>query len=204
MPFKAPYLPYERLREEAEAFLDKYHPGRTIPVPIDAIIERDFGMDIVPMPGLQEHFETVAFITHDLSDIRIDEFVFRERLNRYRFSLAHELAHRILHADVFKELDFHDIATWKMVETEGIPADQYSYIEFHADSFAGLVLVPSAELRATFARFVERAAAAGIDFADADQAARETIEYHVGRQFLVAAKTAQIRIRKDRLWEEFT
>lgn len=204
MAFKAPYLPYDRLREEVETFLNTYHADRTIPVPIDAIIERDFGMDIVPMPGLQDHFETVAFITRDLSEIRIDEFVFRERLNRYRFSLAHELAHRILHADVFKELDFHDVASWKVVETERIPPDQYSYIEFQADSFAGLVLVPPLELKETFAGFVDRAAAAGIDFADADQAARETIEYHVGRQFLVAAKTAHIRIRKDRLWEEFT
>ena len=96
MAFKAPYLPYDTLRPRADAFLRQYHPDRTLPVPIELIVERDFGIEIVPMPGLQYGFDTVAFISRDLTEIRVDEDVFKSRPNRYRFSLAHELAHRLL------------------------------------------------------------------------------------------------------------
>ena len=67
MAFKAPYLPYDTLRPRADAFLQQYHPDRTLPVPIELIVERDFGIEIVPMPGLQYAFDTVAFISRDLT-----------------------------------------------------------------------------------------------------------------------------------------
>lgn len=138
MELSAPFLQYDALGRKAEAFLQQYHPDRTLPVPIEVIVERDFGMDIVPMPGLQEAFDTVAFITRDLTEIRVDQYVLQWRPNRYRFSLAHELGHRILHADVFRELDFRNIESWKEV-VMSIPEREYGFLEFHANSFAGLV-----------------------------------------------------------------
>ena len=109
MSFKAPYLSKDELRQRAEQFLERHNPNRTIPVPIEFIIESDFAMDIVPVPGLQAGFDVVAFITKDMSEIRVDEYVYMNRLNRYRFSLAHELAHRILHPDLWEEVDFDDV-----------------------------------------------------------------------------------------------
>lgn len=113
MSFKAPYLSKDKLRQRADKFLADHHPKGTIPVPIEFIIESDFAMDIVPVPGLQSGFDVVAFITNDMSEIRVDEHVYMNRLNRYRFSLAHELAHRVLHADLWSEVEFHDVESWK-------------------------------------------------------------------------------------------
>lgn len=79
MEIKAPYLPYDVLRERAEKFLGQYHPTREIPVPIEEIIEFQFQMDIVPEPGLREHFDVDSYITSDLEEIRVDEFVCRSR-----------------------------------------------------------------------------------------------------------------------------
>jgi Zn-dependent peptidase ImmA (M78 family) len=62
------------------------------------------------MPGLQTNFDTAAYITSDLTEIRVDQSVYETRENRYRFSLAHELAHKILHAEVFQQLSFSTIA----------------------------------------------------------------------------------------------
>lgn len=101
MTFRTPFFRYENLRQHAEDFLSEHHPGRQIPVPIEQIIEFRFGIDIVPMPGLS-NFDTVAYISHDLTEIRVDDFVYHHRPNRYRFSLAHELGHRVLHADVYR------------------------------------------------------------------------------------------------------
>ena len=39
-----------------------------------------------------------------MTEIRVDQYVYMNRLNRYRFSLVHELAHRILHPDLWKGL----------------------------------------------------------------------------------------------------
>jgi len=144
--FRAPFFRYDDLRQRAEAFLARYHFERTIPVPIEQIVDVQLQMDIVPVPGLQNAYNTVAFISRDLQTICVDDFVYRARPNRYRFSLAHELGHRILHAKVFQDLAFDDIASWKEVVSDAIPEDQYRYLEFHAYAFAGLILVPPVEL----------------------------------------------------------
>lgn len=63
MAFKAPYLSKDELRQRAERFLERHNPNLAIPVPIEFIVESDFSMDIVPVPGLQAGFDVVAFIT---------------------------------------------------------------------------------------------------------------------------------------------
>jgi hypothetical protein len=73
---KAPYYSYEDLRRKADEFLAKYHPAGTIPVPIEEIIEFQFRIDIVPTPGLHQLLETDGFITSDLREIRVDQFVY--------------------------------------------------------------------------------------------------------------------------------
>lgn len=202
MTFKAPFISDETLRREAEAFTEKYNPSRIIPVPIDVIAERDFDIDIVPLPGIQDNFDTVAFISRDLTTICVDDRILQKVENRYRFSVAHELAHKVLHADVFRQLSFDSIASWKDVVTNTIPEDQYYLVESHADTFAGLVLLPQAELRQAFSQAIDRAKKAGVDIIGAEFGVRDIIESHIGREFCVSQKTAHIRIERDGLWDE--
>ena len=63
MEIEAPYLPYDVLRQRAEQFLSQYHSSRETPVPIEEIVEFQFEMDIVPEPGLHEHFDVDSYIT---------------------------------------------------------------------------------------------------------------------------------------------
>ena len=163
MAFKAPFFRYEDLRRCAEAFLLEHHPGREIPVPIERIVDIQFGIDIVPMPGLEISTRWPTCRTR-LTEIRVRRVVYNHRPNRYRFSLAHELGHRVLHADVYEQFQFSDVATFRHVMTNEIPLDQYRYLEWHANSFAGLILVPAAELRQAFFDYVEKGQAGGIDF----------------------------------------
>ena len=51
---KAPILSYDDVRRRADEFLALHHPDRTIPVPIEEIVEFELGMDIVPTPGLHQ------------------------------------------------------------------------------------------------------------------------------------------------------
>jgi hypothetical protein len=199
MPFKAPDFRYEDLRRHAEEFLSQYHPSRKIPVPIEEIIDLGFGIDIVPMPGFG-NFDTVAYISSDLKEIRVDEFVYNHRSNRYRFSLAHEIGHRVLHADLFQQFRFSDVTSWKRFMTDEIPLEQYRYLEFHANAFAGLILVPAAELRAAFFDYVEKAQDHGIDFDESGTGAREAAEEHLAGIFDVSPEVIHKRIEFDKLW----
>ena len=199
--FRAPYLPEDELRATAREFLTKHNPEGTIPVNIELIIEAHFGMDIVPVPGLQDNFDVVAFITRDLQEIRVDEYVHRNRINRYRFSLAHEFGHRLLHPDLWQEIQFSDIESWKSAITDSISEQDYSRIEFQANFFAGLVLVPPSDLRRTFDACVERARQSGIDIAEVASGAKDTVESYIAREFQVSRDVVHRRLDADGLWK---
>ncbi len=202
MDFKSPYISKADLRRHADEFLQRYNPAGTIPVPIELIVEQQFGMDIVPVPGLEAHFDTVAFLTRDAREIRVDEYVYLHRLNRYRFSLAHELAHRILHAALWQEFEFHDIASWKAAVSQSIPEREYGYIEYHANSFAGLVLLPSPNLVAMFKDCVAMAENNGLDIWDEATGAIDLVEDYVGRAFEVSAAVVHRRLEAEGLLNE--
>ena len=104
MAFRAPSYSYDQLRAVADQFHSQHHPAGYLPVPIEEIAEFNFSLDIVPMPGLKDEFDVDAFITGDLTEIRVDRYIQEHRLNRYRFSLAHELAHLLIHRELFAAL----------------------------------------------------------------------------------------------------
>ena len=202
MGFRAPYLRYDDLRQHAEAFLAKYHPTRSIPVPIEFIVEASLGIDIVPVPGLQDVIESVAHLTRDMKEILVDERVYLKVPNRYRFSLAHEIGHLILHSEIIKQLKFDNIKEWKNIIANEIPEDQYSFLEFHAYAFAGLILVPSDKLKEVFFDYVEKAQQHEINFDELGTGARETAEYHIAKFFEVSSDVIHKRIEYDSLWHK--
>ncbi len=145
-PPPVPHLSYDQLRRHAEAFLAKHHPAQQLPVPIEQIIEFQLHIDIIPLPGLEEAFEIVGFTASTLDEISVDQHVYEHRPGRYRFTLAHEVGHVVLHAELFREHRFRGVDEWKrFVRT--FPDLELSRLEWQAHSFAGLVLVPSDALQ---------------------------------------------------------
>jgi hypothetical protein len=199
---KAPRLPYDHLRTVAEEFLARYHPKRTLPIPIERIVEFDFKIDIVPIPGLTDLLDVDAFPASNLREFFIDDFVYRRRPNRYRFSLAHEIAHVLIHADIFKQLKVSTIKEWKVVVGGAIPEDQYSWIEWQAYSLAGLILVPGDLLRDHFDHMLDDMNLAGIALDDVryDEAEKEVFTKHLARPFEVSSAVIKKRLDKDHLW----
>ncbi len=199
MAILAPYLPYEKLREIAASFLAEHNPSGTVPVPIEHIVEFHFGIDIVPTPGLHDHFDIDSYPTSDLTEIHVDEWVYLRHEPRYRFSLAHELSHVLIHRDVFEQLTYRSIGEWKAV-VQSIPEDQYSWLEWQAYCLAGLILVPGDELRVEFERLVDRAAAAGVDVKTGGEEVAQLVESHLARYFNVSRPVIAKRARREGLW----
>ena len=67
------FIKDDEFRRRAHGFLEAYHPIGGIPVPIEEIIEFQFGIDIIPMPGFHYNYEVDAFISTDLTEIRVDQ-----------------------------------------------------------------------------------------------------------------------------------
>lgn len=132
-----PHLSYEQLRDQADSVLAKHHPSRQIPVPIEQILEFGFEVMIIPLPGLQSVHEVDAFLSKDCRRVYVDNSVLEHRSpNRYRFSLAHELGHMVLHQEVFAAISFSTAEGWKRAIRE-MPESDREWLEWQAYSFAG-------------------------------------------------------------------
>ena len=140
-----PFKTRAQLTGEAENFLQKYHPHNTYPIPIEEIIEFQLGLDIIPLPGLHKFFDIDGFLSADRAGISIDENVYQARPGRYRFTLAHEIGHFVLHRELYGQSDFRNVGDWKRF-IESFPEREYSLFEWQAYEFAGHVLVPAHHL----------------------------------------------------------
>lgn len=144
----------EQINAEAESFLTAYHPSKSIPIPIEEIIDLKLKMDIIQIPSLKDAFAEVgldidAFISSDFTSISVDKFIQEERNNRYRFSLAHEIGHMLLHGYLYRKFKFKTIDEWTAAIRQ-MPFQDQEIVEWQADEFAGLVLVPRAVLNSSF------------------------------------------------------
>jgi Zn-dependent peptidase ImmA (M78 family) len=196
------YFTYEQIRAKADGALAKYHPKGTAPVPVQAIVEFGYEIDVIPIPGLQKVYEVEAFTGRDQKTIHIDQGVFESRSpNRYRFSLAHELGHIDLHQPVFAQLQFSTIEQWKTAMMQ-FPENQRETLEFQAHDFAGLFLVPLPLLRVNLAqaiRILKRAQEQHSIQPDAYQAKPYVCTW-LGKHFEVSADVIERRLTKERLW----
>lgn len=97
------YAP-QALESLAEAFLDEFDkPVDSLPVEIDLIIQRDLKIEIIPFISLEQRYGLHGYLALSLKTIYIDQYIMDtdsfER--RYRFTLAEEVAHLILHKNLF-------------------------------------------------------------------------------------------------------
>jgi Zn-dependent peptidase ImmA (M78 family) len=194
-----PILSYRDLRRRAGDFLRTHHPAGTIPVPIEEIVEFRYRMDIIPVPGLQDAFDVDGFISSDLKAITVDTSMQKHRPGRYRFTLAHELAHAVLHRRIFLANRFGRVEDWKRFQRDLDEADR-GWLEYQAYAFAGLILVPTEPLLAEYQKALRVAGRAGLSLQSAGEVARPYIANWLARRFDVSSQVIEKRLNKDDLW----
>jgi len=199
------YLPYQQIRQRAEDFLLRYHPSKELPVPIEEIVEFKLGVDIVPIPNLQRDFEIEGFTSSDLKTIYVDQFILSERPTRYRFTLAHEIGHIVLHKRIFKEIRISSVKSWKTFVDLVDPQD-YSALEFQGYAFGGLILVPPSELKRLMEinlpdikHFIKISKSRNIDRDQYLDYAKEKIAQELAPIFDVSTEVIVKRIEYDKL-----
>lgn len=194
------YLSYEDLREQADSVLARHASSGQIPIPIEHMVEFGYGITIIPLPGLQVVHEVDAFLSRDRATVYVDNSVIEHRSpNRYRFSLAHELGHFLLHQDVYSMVSFSTAEEWKRIIHEMSEKDR-EWLEWQAYAFAGLILVPRNPLKDRLFQATKVATKAGFSLKDNDEVAKNYVSTWLGKQFGVSSQVIQKRLDKDGLW----
>jgi Zn-dependent peptidase ImmA (M78 family) len=199
----APILSYEDINSRAEEFLKKLERGGALPVDIEAIAEFDLGLNIFPFPRLQETFDVEGFISGDLTVIYVDEFIYSQRPARYRFTIAHEVGHYVLHSELITAVHPRSVSEWEEFIL-GIDEENYNWLEWQAYTFAGAILVP----RVTLTQYFYRELASiqpKIDFARSkglsEEASRDYIVDAIARKLIttydVSSDVLTRRINKE-------
>ena len=143
---KVPYLDDRTIEERAGQFLAKHHPEMSMPVPVEEIVEYKLGLDIIPLDGFQRNFGLEGQLSNDLREISVDLRIYEKIPRRYRFTLAHEVGHLILHKNVFEAMRYDSPDEW-LALVSSFPAETYGTMEYQAYQFAGSLLVPLRILR---------------------------------------------------------
>ena len=129
----------------AEKFLSEHHPTLEIPIPIEEIVEFDLGLDIIPIPGLYRDFNIESWLSHNQRSIYVDLRQCEEMETRYRFTLAHEVGHLLLHSDVYAGISLNSLEDWLAFHDRLDPTLRDN-LEWQARSLAGRILVPATPL----------------------------------------------------------
>jgi Zn-dependent peptidase ImmA (M78 family) len=124
--------------------------------------------------------------------------VLERRLNRYRFTLAHELGHLYLHRELYAELRFGTLNEWKRFQTE-VDETDYNWLEYQAYAFAGLVLVPTGHLRTQFQSAAEAAERIGFGRQGEPEAFLEYVVESLREVFQVSDAVIAKRLRYENL-----
>ncbi len=184
-------LTYEQVVHRAEGFLRTWSPDADIPVDIEHIVEQ-MGLDIVPIPGLKTAFDVDGFLTLDMTEIKVDQEIMMATEVRYRFTLAHEIAHYVLHADAFKEIQLSSVDEWFVFHTQL----EDEWFEKQANWFAGALLVPKTALLMEYQTALAEARLAGADVSEMSAYSKMTVASAIAERFSVSAQVVHIRLEK--------
>jgi Zn-dependent peptidase ImmA (M78 family) len=200
--FRAPFIHIDEIRKIADDFRKRNWPQNTIPVDIFEILEFELDLEIRTISNLKEAGDVDALLLGDLKTIVVDQndFLNERAQNRLRFSLAHEIGHFILHADIFKKIEYASVDEW-MNFFQKIPDDQYTWIEQHAYEFAGRLLVPLDKLKDKLNDAIAMAENAGFDSWDSSgDSTRGFISHAISRFFGVSQQVIEKRLMRENLW----
>src|SRR3989344_7977184 len=121
-------LSYKRIGEIADQFLTNYHPRNSLPIPIEEIAEQKLNLKIHEQINLKKDYDVDGFLISDLTAIFIDFDLYMNFENRTRFTIAHEIGHRILHGKIFKQLNINSVDKLNELAIK-ITDDEYRWLE---------------------------------------------------------------------------
>ena len=182
---EVPYLSYTEIRRASDAFRGKYWNKKRMPLDIELIAERDLGITIDVRAGLNTQFGIRGFLNLGENKIFIDEFFFDRNEELSRFTIAHEIGHKVLHSGIYEKAKITTIDQYHKFSSS-ISEEEYKRFEDQANNFAGCLLVPTEILVSLYNKILEEKKMSILDLT---------------RYFKVSQATLKIRIKKEFLYK---
>lgn len=199
--FKAPFISQQQCWAAAEQFRQQYAPGGGIPVDVLALTEFDLDLEIRTITGLKEEADVDALLLGDWKTLIVDQQQYLDDrfINRLRFSIAHELGHFVLHKEVFESIPRESVEEWISFMQE-MPDKEYGFLEYHANEFAGRLLVPVDELRIQFEKTVVEVEHKGMPRGKLTDSHLSYLCIPLSKHFAVSQDVIERRLEKEKLW----
>lgn len=201
--FECPYITKEQIWREAENFRAQFWPEGSLPVDIEAIVEKRLKLNIQPEHGFLSELDIDAYLRIDLSGIIVDYNCYMDEKfkNRLRFSFAHELGHFFLHKDIYVSFSVSDPWAWKEF-IENIPDREYGIFEYQANEFAGRALVPRERLVVELKNCLKKVQEVGLlGLVTTDPGAvLSSISPTLCKPFGVSDQVIERRVEREGLW----
>lgn len=139
------------LQQHADRILASAFPsGFTIPIKIENIAYH-LDLDVWPVPGLRRSCDVIGTLYRDETGtywVVVDEHMMDHHENRYRFTVAEEIAHFVLHREAIDQA--RDIAG--AIALQRRLTSRYRFTESNARRLAAELLMPRRALRKDLAR----------------------------------------------------
>jgi len=198
---RVPYIKKSDIFNLAEEFILETHPRKNIPVPIERIIEC-MGIDIVPIPQLKKNYYLDGCASADGKHIYVDEYVADNYESRYRFTLAHELGHVVLHCILMRDIHSSIASINSYFEFLNNLTEKSKFcFEWQANNFAGCVLIPFEQLQSEYENnipevrgLIKKAVSQGVPLRDALAYACDHLAEQLAKPFEVSFHTMRIQL----------
>lgn len=167
----------DRARKKARALLNEFGV-KSAPVPLERIVKsKNIVLQFAP---LDEELSGMAYIKDGVGIIGINAL---HHPNRQRFSIAHELAHHMLHADVIANA-IHVDKEFRVLHRDSLASQGVDQVEIDANAFASELLMPEHLLK-------EALGETGLDIED--EAGVEAL----AKKFRVSASAMRYRLARS-------
>ncbi len=200
-----PVLSWKEIAAAARNFAVEWAlDQREYPLDLEELAEFDLGIEIRFVHGMLEDCDSPAQLAPgtDRPIITVDMDQYRQGTSFYRFSLAHEIGHYVLHREWLKKVWslINAVDSWKQVILARSEED-YKWIESQAEEFASYLLAPEAVFEP-----VLEGELAKLDDLPSEVSTEDILPYlanPIGEHFGMSNAAAQARIRKSEQWRSF-
>jgi Zn-dependent peptidase ImmA (M78 family) len=200
-PMRIPILSNAAVIERAKSLLTQHGYEKELPVDVELLAERELGLDITPIPGFRQR-GIDGLLAQDLATIYVDENVQRNVVTRYRFTLAHEIGHLVLHGDVIRQ-HFLGAENEFLMLWETLSEEEYDHAERQANVFAAALLMPSNLLQSQFENAAANLARVGLTFDSLESHSKLKLVRALSSEFAVSPDSLRIRLVREGLISDF-
>jgi hypothetical protein len=193
--FRASVLTYRDVEKAASNLLQELGRLDSVPVEVEDIVEFEMGLEVRPVLELQRRFVLDGFLGNRSKTVFVDQWVMEHRPNRYRFTLAHELGHLVLHAEVMREVDIETLEDWHQFHAD-LGEENRAWFEHQAYWFAGALLVPANTLLMHYEEALRRTSQAGVGPQALSPHIRGTIAGWIGKAYKVSTDVVTRRLKR--------